>query len=760
MLALVTFFTLLVAANCRCDGSLKSSRLLKENVVDFLVALQIPGKESMHDLLLDISDPKSPNYGHYLTLDEIRENFGPSEEAVSSVHNYLRSSIQSSEVVLSTSGDMFKVTAPISSLESAFQTEIVSHDCESSPNGDENSQPVLKSSIRSSSPLEIPDHIRKHISFISLDIPTSYKARKGKTHAAELEKEEHRRALWNIPSADSNTHTKAINAMDSENAEQSASFQVFNASIVTGNKGAIVRFNIICPDGSWNEMNPPCANLHVKPPVMYAKVYQHADIKSNPYLIFTNPTTFHLEPENVYCFNVAKGVACSGIDGKNCTCVTKLGPLPKYTQLRANIFAESEDPVTHTRETVLLAKSSLFALSDVATLDFLSKLYNIPESLAVRHGSTQAIAEFYGEFYSNNDLMNFLQLSGKAMDTLPESFVVGDNPNNELNPGGEAQLDLEYIMGMAPAAKTTFYSFSDRNPFSYENEGFLAFLYVIGSEPNPPKVLSMSYGDIEESVFNTTRRGAMEYGLRCDIEFLKLGLRGVTILFSSGDDGVANTGMRKDRVAACTKAWPGWPASSPYVTAVGATQMSDKPNPVCEQMYAPFIPGSPELTQLVFKCTEIAETACSSTNGCIITTGGGFSEVYDRDQYAPWQSDAVEGYLNLPNYVFSFGRKPGPFGPNAAEMDGKDRRLAESAVESDARMQATDYSSVIESIRSKNSGSASSSASSSSSSKGSSATTSSTRVYRPSALRFNPSGRAYPDISAYGSNFFVFMNGR
>ena len=50
---------------------------------------------------------------------------------------------------------------------------------------------------------------------------------------------------------------------------------------------------------------------------------------------------------------------------------------------------------------------------------------------------------------------------------------------------------------MAPNAKTTFYSFSDRNPYSYENEGFLAFLFVISSEAHPPSVLSMSYGDLE-----------------------------------------------------------------------------------------------------------------------------------------------------------------------------------------------------------------------------------------------------------------------
>jgi subtilase family serine protease len=66
--------------------------------------------------------------------------------------------------------------------------------------------------------------------------------------------------------------------------------------------------------------------------------------------------------------------------------------------------------------------------------------------LTVRHGSTQAVVEFYSEFYSNSDLSAFLKLSGLLNHTLPESHVRGNNPNDESNPGGEAQLDLEYLM--------------------------------------------------------------------------------------------------------------------------------------------------------------------------------------------------------------------------------------------------------------------------------------------------------------------------
>ena len=59
-----------------------------------------------------------------------------------------------------------------------------------------------------------------------------------------------------------------------------------------------------------------------------------------------------------------------------------------------------------------------------------------------------------------------------------------------------------------------------------------------------------------------------------------------------------------------------FPASSPYVTAVGATQGPES--------------GSDEI-------------ACQSNEGGVITTGGGFSTFYATPS---WQQDAVDGYFN------------------------------------------------------------------------------------------------------------------
>jgi tripeptidyl-peptidase-1 len=68
-----------------------------------------------------------------------------------------------------------------------------------------------------------------------------------------------------------------------------------------------------------------------------------------------------------------------------------------------------------------------------------------------------------------------------------------------------------------------------------------------------------SYGDNEPTV-------PPEYAQRVNVEFQKAGVRGISILFSSGDGGVAGGQPQQ-----CTEFVATYPAGSPYVTAVGGT---------------------------------------------------------------------------------------------------------------------------------------------------------------------------------------------
>ncbi|CAN0425934.1 unnamed protein product, partial [Discosporangium mesarthrocarpum] len=114
-------------------------------------------------------------------------------------------------------------------------------------------------------------------------------------------------------------------------------------------------------------------------------------------------------------------------------------------------------------------------------------------------------------------------------------------------------------------------------PFSQGNEGFLSWLSSMGREETPPLVSSLSYADVEVS---TVHPASLEYALRMEDEFVKMGLRGLTIIAASGDDGSAGPalqgswdkggsgglGVTKAVSQACKSSTPLWPASSPYVT--------------------------------------------------------------------------------------------------------------------------------------------------------------------------------------------------
>jgi tripeptidyl-peptidase I len=82
-----------------------------------------------------------------------------------------------------------------------------------------------------------------------------------------------------------------------------------------------------------------------------------------------------------------------------------------------------------------------------------------------------------------------------------------------------------------------------------------------------PLVFSTSYGEDE------TAEVPSDYADRVNTEFMKAGLRGISILFASGDSGAASDSGTCPNDRFC----PMWPAGSPYVTAVGGTEGGKMP---------------------------------------------------------------------------------------------------------------------------------------------------------------------------------------
>lgn len=193
----------------------------------------------------------------------------------------------------------------------------------------------------------------------------------------------------------------------------------------------------------------------------------------------------------------------------------------------------------------------------------LQSMYSVPSD-AVGGGLTnnsQAITGFLDEMYCESDLQSFYKKFSTTLEgfTLKETYgtTTDDNPGC----GDEANLDVQYMTSMSPHVPTEFWSFAGNSPdIPKINEPFLDFMLYLNSRTNPPWVVSTSYGEDEGSTSH-------EYAVRVQAEFMKAGLRGISLFFASGDSGVASMFAR----GKCDHFSPQWPAASPWVTSVGAT---------------------------------------------------------------------------------------------------------------------------------------------------------------------------------------------
>jgi len=216
--------------------------------------------------------------------------------------------------------------------------------------------------------------------------------------------------------------------------------------------------------------------------------------------------------------------------------------------------------------------------------------------------ASQSLYESLGQNYGPDDLFSFEDKFNLYKINIDK--VVGNNNADacyqDPDSCGEANLDVLYIMGMAQNAET-WYWYSDDQSSTWTD-----WIYAVANDADSPLVHSISYGGYETD-------GDSEM-MTFSTEAKKLALRGMTIIVSSGDDGVSNFNVRKGSDYCGYN--PSFPATSPYVTTVGATQGP-------EQGYN--------------------EVACSSDTGGGITSGGGFSGYFKRPSY---QDTAISYFFN------------------------------------------------------------------------------------------------------------------
>ena len=281
-------------------------------------------------------------------------------------------------------------------------------------------------------------------------------------------------------------------------------------------------------------------------------------------------------------------------------------------------------------------------------------LYEFPPGSSANPQNSFGIVEYTPQIYLQTDLdLFFANFSRNQSQTSPilNSIDGGEAGNVTTGFGlnAESDLDLEYGMALVNPQKTTLYQVGD----SVEGASFNDFLDAIdGSyctfDGGDDKLQDARYPDPQGGYggpkncggFSATKIIASSYAyneadltaryeVRQCTEYAKLGLAGTTVLYSSGDYGVA--GNKGKCIEARNKTLnngaggifnPAFPATCPYVTTIGATQL--KPN----------------------ASVTSPETAIETR----VITGGGFSNVFGLPSY---QASAVQSW---------FANNPPPYG--------------------------------------------------------------------------------------------------
>lgn len=266
----------------------------------------------------------------------------------------------------------------------------------------------------------------------------------------------------------------------------------------------------------------------------------------------------------------------------------------------------------------------------------LLEMYSVPKDYTLSK-VTQGPAEFQDDTsYNKEDLKSFFKQTDLADETVTD--IVG--PYDGSQPDTEATLDVQYITSIGQK-QVNWYWTSENWMYQWSHTFF--------NNAKVPDAVSISWGwaedqqctaGIGQAECQTLGIDSQTYVKRVNTEFQKIGLRGVSLFVASGDSGAngRSDGMCTDKVLHAS-----FPGSSPYVTAVGATQLEDpkfnlaNPPPACSAMGAGF------------KCASGGTEVAVSVQNAGFTSGGGFSTYSDQPAY---QKKAVAAYLaeeqNLP----------------------------------------------------------------------------------------------------------------
>jgi tripeptidyl-peptidase I len=304
-------------------------------------------------------------------------------------------------------------------------------------------------------------------------------------------------------------------------------------------------------------------------------------------------------------------------------------------------------------------KNALMTLANCDTMitpACLQALYNAPPNTMSMPNNSLGVVEYTPQAFLQADLdLYFKQFSPQQVGVSPNTNLIDgatiQTKNQSFNFNGESALDLQFAMSLIFPQQVTLYQVGDLvNGASFNNfldaldGSYCTFQGGDSKDPNIdgqyPDALPGGFqgpencGSVQTTNVISTSYSSNEadltakYEQRQCLEYMKLGLQGVSILYSSGDFGVAgNSGQCINPVTGAYNNGstglfnPSFPGTCPYITSVGATQVLNGSTV-----------RSPE-----------------SASERVIFSGGGFSNVFPMPSY---QKNAMATYFasHMPPY--------------------------------------------------------------------------------------------------------------
>jgi subtilase family serine protease len=178
---------------------------------------------------------------------------------------------------------------------------------------------------------------------------------------------------------------------------------------------------------------------------------------------------------------------------------------------------------------------------------------------------------FHDTFYPNLPDPDFEELYPQGKPNYSNPVSAGPSgPSAAAGWSGEATLDIEWAYAIAPLAHIVLLAVPPAETLGVQ--GFPNLFNAISGEIDatpPGTVFSMSFAVTEQ----TFGGAAQQQTTKFDAVFQKGIAKGDTFFASSGDYG--STGLSKLMAESATYPYPTvwWPASSPYVTSAGGTQL-------------------------------------------------------------------------------------------------------------------------------------------------------------------------------------------